>query len=230
MYATRRSSGRRTRRAITTLRTPTRHSAHSALLDVNPRNERRKREGSSVVRPRHGGTAAGAADRRASGLVPSRVRRSRTHRHTCRVLATPLTSSPAAHMTDDDGVDRARARSGVTAARERRTAGSWCGVQHRQDGTCSDTTTRQMADAATPCSPRDIVRSVPYRANDARAHRDTEGESTRQEHTTRVWYRLYRSSRSQVVRKLRLDPFRSSPQGSALAELGSACSTLHGVW
>jgi hypothetical protein len=216
-----------TRRAITTLRTPTRHSAHSALLDVNPRNERRKREGSSVVRPARG---TAAADRRGRSAASRRGSAARTHRHTCRVLATPLTSSPAAHMTDDDGVDRARARSGVTAARERRTAGSWCGVQHRQDGTCSDTTTRQMADAATPCSPRDIVRSVPYRANDARAHRDTEGESTRQEHTTRVWYRLYRSSRSQVVRKLRLDPFRSSPQGSALAELGSACTTLHGVW
>jgi hypothetical protein len=123
-------------------------------------------------------------------------------------------------MTDDDGVDRARARSGVTAARERRTAGSWCGVQHRQDGTCSDTTTRQMADAATPCSPRDIVRSVPYRANDARAHRDTEGESTRQEHTTRVWYRLYRSSRSQVVRSyvsIHSDRVRKDPPWLSLA-------------
>lgn len=77
-----------------------------------------------------------------------------------------------------------------------------------------------MADAATPCSPRDIVRSVPYRANDARAHRDTEGESTRQEHTTRVWYRLYRSSRSQVVRSyvsIHADRVRKDPPWLSLA-------------
>ncbi len=71
------------------LRTP-KHSAHSALLDVKepperaPEAGRLKRSSTAAV----GGTAAGAADRRASGL-PSRVRRSRTHRHTCRVLATP---------------------------------------------------------------------------------------------------------------------------------------------
>ena len=121
-------------------------------------------------------------------------------------------------------MDRARARSGVTAARERRTAVVVrCAAPRKM---AHAATTRHMADAEMPSSPRETVRSVPYRAHDARAHTDSEGESTRQEHTTRVWYRLYRSSRSQVVRKLRLDQFRSSPQGSALAELGSVCSTV----